>query len=121
MLSEGIVSSLRQAAQLIFDKKGFNIIGVDVRDFSTMTDYFLVAEGTVDRHVSSLSNYVQTLFADKGIHPHHVEGQKMGDWVVLDYGDFVIHLMDTEMREKYRLEEMWKEGKIVDLKLKYEK
>lgn len=109
---------LQEAAQLLFDKKGFNIIGIDVRSFSTMTDYFLVAEGTVERHVSSLARYLEDFYAAKGVEPLHVEGIKVGDWVVLDYGDFVIHLMESEMREKYRLEEIWKEGKVIDLKLK---
>lgn len=109
---------LDEVAQQIFDKKGLNIIGIDVRSFSTMTDYFLVAEGTVERHVKAIADHVEDYLAKKGIHPNHVEGKKVGDWIVLDYGDFVIHLMESEMREKYRLEEMWKEGKIVDLKLK---
>lgn len=112
------VTLLREIAQTLFDKKSFNIIAIDVRSFSTMTDYFLVAEGTVERHVAALGRLLVELCAKKGFQPHHVEGLKRGDWVVLDFGDFVIHLMETEMREKYRLEEIWKEGKIVDLKLK---
>lgn len=112
------IEALQDAAQFIFDKKGFNILAVDVHEFSTMTDYFLVAEGTVERHVSSMSRHLVDYLHKYDIHPIHVEGQKTGDWVVLDYGDFVIHIMETEMREKYHLEEIWKQGKIVDLKLK---
>lgn len=116
-MSERTPFHLNEAAQLLFDKKGFNILAIDVRNFSTMTDYFLIAEGTVERHVSALASYLQAFYADLGVRPHHIEGQKVGDWIVLDYGDFVIHLMESEMREKYRLEEIWKAGKIVDLKL----
>src|SRR5262245_8917966 len=92
---------LCEAGQLLFDKKAFNILAIDVRHFSTMTDYFMVAEGSVERHVIALAGYLLDYFAEKGVHPLHLEGQKSGDWVVLDYGDFVIHLMEPEMREKY--------------------
>lgn len=117
-MTKNTLSALQSAAQVIYDKKGFNIMAVDVHEFSTMTDYFLVAEGSVERHVASLASNLLDFLREKGVDPLHVEGQKTGDWVVLDYGDFVIHLMETEMREKYRLEEIWKQGKIVDLKIK---
>lgn len=118
MANNRSLDALEKVAQLIFDKKGFNIIGIDVSDFSSMTDFFLVAEGTVARHVLSLAKNIVFLLDLDGLKPIHIEGQKQGDWIVLDYGDFVIHLMDSDMREKYHLEEIWKEGKIVDLKLK---
>lgn len=118
MATKTSLDSLEKVAQLIFDKKGFNIIGIDVSHFSSMTDFFLVAEGTVARHVLSMAKNIVHLLDQDDLRPLHVEGQKQGDWIVLDYGDFVIHLMDSDMREKYHLEEIWKEGKIVDLKLK---
>lgn len=109
---------LEEAAQIIFDKDGQNIIGIDVREFSNMTEYFLVAEGQVERQVQAMARHVLHTLGNHNVFPLHQEGQKSGDWIVLDYGDFVIHLMCEEMREKYRLEEIWKAGKIVDLKLK---
>jgi ribosome-associated protein len=109
---------LEEVANAIQDKKGANIIGIDVRSFSTLTGYFLVAEGTVSRHVKAMAKHVIDLLAENEMEPFHVEGMEFGDWIVLDYGDFIIHLMQEEMREKYRLEEIWKKGKIVPLNLK---
>ena len=82
-----------------------------------MTDYFIIAEGTVDRHVKALSQAIMDeLSSKKGKRtPLHVEGEREGDWVVIDYGDFVIHLFIPELREKYALEELWQKGRVVDV------
>lgn len=108
-------------AQTIFDKKGFNILVLDVRGVSTMTDYFVIAEGTVDRHVKALSRAVITMMEEAGQKPIFVEGEQLGDWIVVDYGDIVIHLFTPELRERYALESLWKNGKIVDAEINVEK
>jgi len=118
MTHSAISKNLNRIAQAIYDKKGFNILVLDVHNVCTMTDFFIIAEGTVDRHVKALS---QTIIDELSLHggrsPLHVEGQQEGDWIVLDYADFVIHLFIPELREKYALEELWREGKIVDVKI----
>lgn len=108
---------LTEVAQAIYDKKGFNILVLDVKDICNMTDYFVIAEGTVDRHVRALSLYIVDQLSKHGQHPHHIEGEREGDWVVLDYIDFVIHLFTPDLREKYSLEELWQKGRIVDVKI----
>lgn len=102
-------------AQTIFDKKGFNILALDVRGVSTMTDYFMIAEGNVDRHVKALAQAIIERLEEVGISPLHVEGLQTADWVVLDYGDAIIHLLMQDLREKYALEELWKAGRLVNL------
>lgn len=82
-----------------------------------MTDFFLIGEGNVDRHVRSLSKAITEFLAEKGIRPVHIDGEREADWVVLDYSDFVVHLFVPEFREKYALEEVWREGKIVDVEI----
>jgi ribosome-associated protein len=104
-------------AQTIFDKKGFNILAIDVRGISTMTDFFIIAEGNVERHVRALGMAMIDQLNEVGFSVLHAEGNKIGDWIVLDYGEFVIHLFHPDLREKYSLEELWKEGKIVDLSI----
>jgi len=69
------------------------------------------------KHVSSLALYVIQAMNKAGRKPVHVEGLNEGDWVVIDYLDVVIHLLTSAVRDKYRLEELWQEGKIVDLDL----
>jgi len=104
-------------AQTIFDKKGFNILVLDLTGISSMTDYFIIAEGTVDRHVQSLARAITDQLSELGKKPLHIEGEGEGNWVVIDYGDMVIHLFTPEYREKYAIEALWKEGNIVDVKI----
>lgn len=108
------IEDLNQIAQCIYDKKGFNILVLDVRGVCAMTDYFIIAEGSVDRHVRAISQSIQD---GQTTSPFRVEGASEGDWIVLDYIDFVVHLFTPELREKYALEELWKKGKIVDVKI----
>lgn len=109
------IQLLNYIAQALYDKKGFNILAIDVRNLSSMTDFFLIAEGTVDRHVMALGKTIVDLLHNLGEEPIYTEGLKNGDWIVLDYAEIVIHLFTPSMREKYRLEELWQQGAIVDL------
>ena len=104
-------------AQAIFDKKGVNILALNVSGISTMTDYLVIAEGNVDRHLRALCTSVTDAMKQKGELPLHVEGLRESDWVIIDFGGIVIHLFTPEMREKYAIEHLWKEGEIVDLNI----
>lgn len=108
---------VREIAQTLFDKKGSNIIAIDVKGISSITDYVIIADGNVDRHVIALAKEVEDIMRDAGEKPDHVEGMQNGDWVVLDYFQVVIHLLVPEMREKYQLERLWPDGKVIDLSL----
>ncbi len=112
-----IFEFLHRAAQAIYDKKGMNIIVLDVREICSMTNFFVIAEGTVDRHVKALSQAIQEEMKLQGLHPWHIEGEQAGDWIVVDYNDFVVHLFTPDLREKYALEQLWQEGKIVDVRI----
>lgn len=114
-MKKQISDVLSAVAQAIYDKKGFNILVLDVKGISSITDYFIVAEGSVDRHVKALSQNIQDRLATIGQKPMHIDGEQEGDWVVLDYSDFVIHLFIPELRERYAIEHLWKEAKIVDV------
>lgn len=116
-MADPILEDLNRIAQVLYDKKGFNILVLDVTGVCSMTDYFVIAEGSVDRHVRALSQTIEEEWSQKGKFPLHSEGQKEGDWVVLDYGDIVIHLFTPDLRDKYRLEELWHDGKVVDVKI----
>ena len=73
-----------------------------------MADYFIIAEGSVDRHVKALCASLKDKLAELHLSIYHLEGDKEGDWIVLDLGQIVVHLFIPEMREKYALEELWK-------------
>ena len=114
-----VPEAVRSACQAIIDKKGLNVVALDVRGISTMTDYFIIAEGTVPRHVSALAQNVDDVLRKNRLTPSHVEGLSEGEWVVLDYMDFILHLFTPELRGYYALEEVWKNGKVMKIPLEY--
>jgi len=114
------IKLLNIIAQIIYDKKGFNILALDVKGISTICDYIIIAEGNVDRHIRAIANEIVQKLKELKEKPFNVEGLKESDWVVLDYLDIIVHLFKPGMREVYALEHMWKDGKIIDLKIKVE-
>ena len=112
---------LHGVAQRIYDKKGFNILALDIRSESSLYDFLLIAEGNVERHVQSLAGDVIDFLEASGADVFHVDGTQHGDWIVIDAGAIVVHLFVSELREKYALEALWKMGEIVDLKIDWKK
>lgn len=116
-MNKTTIDELNTIAQVIYDKKGFNILSLDVRGISSLADYVIIAEGNIDRHLRALSVAIRDALKDQGQVPLYVEGESSGDWIVLDYGEIIIHLFVSDFREKYALEQLWREAKIVDLKI----
>lgn len=109
---------VQKVCQIIYDKKGFNILALDVNGLSTVTDYLVIAEGNVDRHVIAIADtVVKEIEEETGRRPHHIEGVNSGDWVLVDYVDVILHVFMPEIREKFRLEELWSKGKPIELNL----
>jgi len=106
---------IQELAQVLYLKKGTNIIALDVRGVSAVTDFVLIADGNVERHVMALSNEIQDLMKKKGHKNVHIEGMTNGDWVVLDYFEIVVHLFIPKMRQKYQLERLWSDAEIIDI------
>ncbi len=113
-MTKETTSPVAEIVRAIHDKKGFNILVLDVQDVSTLTSYFIIAEGRVERHLKAISGEILERLNKLQKKPLHLEGES-DDWLVVDYGDVIIHLFKPEVREKYALEEMWREGKIVDI------
>lgn len=107
---------LELISQTLYDKKGFNILVLDVREFSTMANTYIIAEGNVERHVKALAKEVTDVLAEKGKQLYHIDATSP-DWIVLDFADVVIHLMTPDTREHYDLEELWRKAKIVDVNI----
>lgn len=116
-MTDPIFKTLNRIAQVIYDKKGVNILALDVKDISSITDYVVIAEGNVDRHVIALARAIMDELHEEGRKPLHSEGLQVGDWVVLDFGDVMVHLFQPGLREKYSLEKLWSESKIVDVEI----
>ena len=109
---------LNLIGQVIYDKKGFNILALNVKGLSSITDYILIAEGNIERHGNALARSVMNALKDQGIKPLRTEGVKNGDWIILDYGEVMVHLFSTPgLRERYALERLWVKSEIVDLSI----
>lgn len=107
----------RFCGDFMFENKGFNVKGFDLRKSNTLSDFALVVSGTSTRHVSSLGeNFHQEAKRRFGITPISVEGVNEGRWVLLDYGGLIVHIFYDFVRTEYKLEEVWKSA--VDMNLK---
>jgi len=94
------------------DLKGVNIESLDVRQLTDVMDTLVVVTGTSNRHVRSLAENVIMEAKNNGLHPLGVEGQETADWVLVDIGDLVLHVMLAETRRFYDLERLWSEGPL---------
>lgn len=95
------------ALQALDDLKGLDIVDYDVRDMTSVTDVMIIASGTSDRHVKSLAGAVVMACKKAGVSPLGVEGEREGEWVLVDLGDVVVHVMQPRIREFYALEKLW--------------
>lgn len=89
------------------ERKAHYIKVLDVRRKSSITDYMVVATATSSRHAQSLCEHLLEKVKEKGMHPLGIEGQPGSDWVLLDLGDVVVHVMTGQAREFYQLEKLW--------------
>lgn len=94
-------------AQAASDKKASDIVVLDVRSVTIIADYFVICTGGTERQVRAIMAGVVEDLAEDGIDPLHAEGQPEAGWVVLDYGDVVVHVFGPEERKYYRLESVW--------------
>lgn len=97
------------------DLKALDITVLDVVGLTSVTDYMIVATGSSNRHVKAISNAVIMSSKEAGMQPLGVEGDTVGEWVLVDLGDVVCHIMQTEIREHYQLEKLWEMGPNRDI------
>lgn len=98
---------LARAIDLALERKGRDLVLLDLREISDATDFFLIVSGTSDLHVRSIADHILEELRREGIRPGHVEGLRAGRWVLLDYIDFVVHVFHPGARDFYQLERLW--------------
>ena len=86
---------------------------LDIKDIASFTDYFVICNGTSDRMLDALAKGVMEALKKKTKKKSRVEGKSPDGWLVLDYGDVVVHLFSPDQREHYDLEELWSDGKVL--------
>ncbi len=95
------------ATRAALDKKGTDVVVLDLRAGAGFTDYFVLASATNQKQLVAMADAVEEALRDKGRRPTHVEGYPRQEWILLDYGDFVVHLFTPRMRTFYDLERLW--------------
>lgn len=103
-------------ASKLNERKGINVRGFDLRTAEAPTEFTLIASGTSTRHAQSLAEtVVREVKEEYGVLPQSVEGMSEGRWVLVDYGALIVHVFYDYVRQEYRLEDLWKAGRVLDL------
>ena len=114
------IDAVRVAARAANDVKAMDVVAFDVSQPIAITDIFMVATGSNERQVLAIAEEVEKqLHLQKNLDPRSREGVQEAQWVLLDYGDFVIHIMHKQARAYYDLERLWKDCPQIDLQLEH--
>ena len=103
---------LKQILDLALEKKASNIVTLDVRSLSTITDFFVICNGDSDPQVKAITDNIRKGTDHK---PRHLEGYENQNWVLLDYFDVIVHIFNKEEREYYGLERLWADAPIMEI------
>lgn len=96
-----------KTAKQLDDKKAIDVTIIDISTKASFADYFVIASARSDRQIGALVEAIEDLLEPENIFPKNIEGKKTSGWILMDYGDVVINVMTTEMREKYNIEKIW--------------
>ena len=108
-LSEGRERALL-LADIISDTPARDTIVLDIHQLSPFTDYFVITAGANERQLRAINRTIAERMAEAGVRPQRVEGAPSSGWIVLDFGDVLVHIFSEELREFYRLEDLWSEA-----------
>src|SRR5688500_5434088 len=107
---------LQLAIRCADDKKAVDMIALDLREVASFTEFFVIASGANQRQVQAIADEInEQLKKQLRRRPVRIEGYSSAEWVLLDYGDFIIHLFDKDARDFYDLERLWRDAKRVDM------
>jgi ribosome-associated protein len=109
-LDERVLAALHAASE----KKALEPVVLDLREIASFTDYFMIVSGANERQVQAISDEIYESLKKAGHAAARVEGYKTAEWILLDYGDFVVHVFEQKARKFYDLERLWRESKRVE-------
>jgi len=104
-----------EAASVLVNKKGLDVMVIDIAEKSSFADYLVVATGGSDRQVGALADAVEDKFAELDLLAKGTEGKPNTGWILVDYGDIIVNIFNKEMREKYNLEKVWGDCNFLDV------
>ncbi len=105
----------REIARLAEDKKGDNIVSIDLQGISLVADYFILISGNNERQVQAIVKGIKEGLGVQEISPARIEGEKDSRWVLMDYGEVIVHVFHREAREYYQLEKLWADAPQLEL------
>ncbi len=105
----------QRAAALCLDFKATDVVLLDLKGVTDMTDYFVIASGTSDTHVRSVAQRLMEELKKEGTPVSHVEGVEQGRWALIDFVDFVVHVFHPTLREFYQLERLWSDAAVIPI------
>ncbi len=104
-------ANVEMALEAALDKKARDVVVIDLDGICSFSDCFIICSGTSTRQTQSIADGVEEKLREAGLRPSHIEGQLQGEWILLDYLDFVVHIFTETSREFYDLERLWHAGK----------
>lgn len=102
-------------SQLIFNKKGYDVKILDLKELTSITDYFVICTGDSDTQIKAIADEIDKKLRDENIKVWHIEGYESLNWVLLDYVDVVVHIFKKETREFYNLEKLWGDAPTIEV------
>lgn len=102
------------ASHAATDKKATDLVVLDLRKAASFTEYFLICTGASTRQVQAISNAVEEALLKSAKRPLHIEGYSSAEWILLDYGDFIVHVFAPVSRRFYDLERLWRDAPRVE-------
>lgn len=116
-----IKTKVKEITNLIDDKKGEDTTVIDVTKLTTLADYFIITTAKTSTQSLAIANHIYSGLKAKNMKYVHIEGKEKDGWTVVDTGDIIVHIMDPEKRNYYKLESFWSNGKLVNpVKKRYE-
>lgn len=97
---------LNKIIKLLEDKKAIDLTSIDVKEKTTLADYFIITSGTSTTHIRALADNVETELKKEQIYPNKIEGYNT-EWILMDYGDIVVHIFTERERQNYKIEELY--------------
>ncbi len=105
------------AARVLSEKKGRDIVIIDIREKATFADFFVLCTGTSERQIMSLTDDVEEAMAKEGLMVKTIEGRQGSGWILMDLGDIIVNLFTEEMRRRYSIEKVWGDCPLVDVEV----
>ncbi len=109
------ITKARVAALAALDRKALDLVVLNMMDLVDYTDYFVICSGTSSPHVEAIVESMEKALSGQGVTPSGIEGKRSAHWVLLDYGDVVVHVFDRPAREFYELEKLWLDAPRVEV------